>query len=136
MIRSKGTVYISGPMTGYPDFNVYAFDEARDHIMAAGYSVIVPGDDETYEPVEVDRMEVAPTKRADYMRKDFLAIQVVTMVAVLDGWNLSRGSRAEVLIAQEIGVPVVYWDTMEPITSEVVTYATKPEEDERDSDQV
>ncbi len=103
MRRSKGTVYLSGPMTGYQDFNVYAFDEARDHIMAAGYSVIVPGDDETYEPVEVDRMEVAPDKRTFYMRKDFLTVQVVTMVAVLDGWTESRGSRAEVPADKIIG---------------------------------
>ena len=132
MRRSKGTVYLSGPMTGYQDFNVYAFDEARDHIMAAGYSVIVPGDDETYEPVEVDRMEVAPDKRTFYMRKDFLTVQVVTMVAVLDGWTESRGSRAEVPVAQEIGVPVVYWDTMEPIEMEVQTNVRRW--DARDTD--
>ena len=39
-------------MTGFEDFNREAFNTARGYLQAAGFSVIIPGDDETYTTEE------------------------------------------------------------------------------------
>ena len=38
----KTTVYIAGPMRGYPRFNFDAFDAAQSHLESLGYRVISP----------------------------------------------------------------------------------------------
>jgi hypothetical protein len=124
-IEAPGLVYISGPMTGYEEFNRPAFNEAREHLQNIGFSVIVPGDDEEYTIRERLAWKVTDTSRRAYMFRDFLHVLTANYVAVLDGWEESKGSKAEVLVAQEIGLPVFYWDTLEPVEEEVTTNALR-----------
>ncbi len=100
-------------MTGYTDFNRPAFEAARKHLMAQGFSVIIPGDDEEHTITERLEWRVVGPKRGAYMFRDFLHILTANGVVVLRGWQSSPGSKAEVLVAQEIGLPVVEWDTLE-----------------------
>ncbi len=121
VLLPPGLVYVSGPMTGFAEFNRPAFNRARDHLQAEGFSVIIPGDDEEYTIRERLAWKVEDTSRRAYMFRDFLHILTANAVAVLDGWSGSKGSRAEVLVAQEIGIPVVRWDTLKYVGLEVVT---------------
>jgi hypothetical protein len=129
-IDPPGLLYISGPMTGYDQFNRPAFNAAREHLQAQGFSVIVPGDDEEHTIRERLAWRVEQPKRAAYMFRDFLHVLTANGVAVLEGWQDSPGSKAEVLVAQEIGLPVVWADTLEPVEAEVLTYAQGTTDDE------
>ena len=89
-------IYISGPMTGLPEFNFPAFNAAAAQLRSLGYEVINPaefgeGEGKTW---------------ADYMRKDIKALMDCTHVAVLPGWENSKGARLEVYLAGQLGMPV------------------------------
>jgi hypothetical protein len=90
-------VYISGPMTGYPEFNYPAFNDAAEHLRALGHEVL--------SPAEVD---VLPgTTWETYLRADIILLVRSDAVAVLPGWEMSRGARLEVHIAHALGMTVL-----------------------------
>jgi hypothetical protein len=89
-------IYISGPMTGLPELNFPAFNAAAAQLRSLGYGVVNPaefgeGEGKTW---------------ADYMRKDIKALMDCTHVAVLPGWENSKGARVEVYLAGQLGMPV------------------------------
>jgi hypothetical protein len=89
-------IYISGPMTGLPELNFPAFHAAAAQLRSLGYEVINPaefGEDEG-------------KTWADYMRKDIKALMDCTHVAVLPGWENSKGARIEVYLAGRLEMPV------------------------------
>ncbi|HRW03436.1 MAG TPA: DUF4406 domain-containing protein, partial [Tetrasphaera sp.] len=95
---TEDAVYLSGPMTGLPDFNRPAFHAAAAALRAQGYVVI--------NPAEVDLGPDATW--ADYMRVHLAEIaRRVTQVFVLPGWESSRGAQLEVHVARSLGLPVV-----------------------------
>jgi hypothetical protein len=91
------SIYLSGPMTGYPDFNYPSFDLAAATLREMGYQVFNPaeqfGRDQSLEWEQ-------------YMRLDIGAILECDEVCVLDGWEQSVGARLEVAVALSIGLPV------------------------------
>lgn len=106
------TCYLSGPMTDIPEFNVPAFAHAARVLRERDFTVINPA-----EAFGGD------TTRAwsCYIRHDIAALLRVDEVRVLPGWEMSRGARLEVCVAQALGMPVLAWDTGEPITACVTT---------------
>ena len=95
--------YLSGPMTGLPDFNRPAFHAAAAALRAQGHVVI--------NPAEVDLGPDASW--ADYMRVHLTEIaRRVARVFVLPGWEGSRGAQLEVHVARALGLPV------EPVLTE------------------
>jgi hypothetical protein len=97
-------------MTGFPEWNFPAFDEARTRLRAAGFAVVCPaeldrsaGFDETDERREAWTVELG----REAARRDARAISHVDAVAVLAGWEKSRGARVELELARWIGLPVV-----------------------------
>lgn len=89
-------IYVSGPMTGYPEANHPAFHHAERSLIAAGHRVLSPA-----------RHVVDPTKTwQDYMRLALHDVAECTAVALLDGWEHSRGARLEVRVARGLGLPV------------------------------
>lgn len=93
------TLYISGPMTGYPDHNFPMFDWVEAALQHVGYRTLNPATkgivpDWTWE---------------DYLRHDLRQVLDADGVAVLDGWECSRGARLEVTTAQALGIPVMSW---------------------------
>lgn len=91
------TLYVSGPMTGIPDFNYPAFHEARDSLKEMGYEVISPAD----MPLRDDWDWI------DYILVDIVHVFAADGVATLDGCEASKGSRIECLIAEQRGIPVL-----------------------------
>ena len=91
-------IYLSGPMTGLPDFNRPAFDKAAKNLRDKGYEV--------WSPAEAfDRSVVMP--RSHYMREDIKALLECDTVMMLPNWEQSRGARLEFEIAKELELPVL-----------------------------
>lgn len=93
----KEPVYLSGPMSGYPDYNRAAFISACDTLRAAGWTVLSPHEVGEQPGFAWD----------DYMRKDLLLLAQARSVIVLPGWEASRGARLEVHIAHALGMSVI-----------------------------
>ena len=89
-------VYLSGPMTGIPDYNYPAFHAAAAELRAAGHHVESPA-----EPGIVDGWTWA-----DYLRRDIAQLVTCDAVSLLPGWAKSRGARLEVTIAQALGMDI------------------------------
>jgi hypothetical protein len=94
-------VYISGPMTGYPDFNRTAFKNAAADLRRLDHEPVDPGD-----------AEVPEQTWADYLRADLRMLLDCDAVAVLPGWEASRGAALEVHVAHQLGMtvlPITAW---------------------------
>lgn len=92
-------IYISGPMSNLPAHNFPAFNAAADQLRAAGYDVLNPA---AYGEGEMTW--------ADYLRRDLRDVLNAGGVAVLSGWQNSRGACLEVHVADELGVPTMSVD--------------------------
>lgn len=89
-------LYIAGPMTGYPDLNYPAFRAAATQLGALGYPTENPADND----------DGTARTWSDYLRLAIRQMLTCDGVALLDGWEDSKGARLEVHIATEIGMPV------------------------------
>ena len=97
------TVYISGPMSGLPNFNRGLFDYA-ENILVSSFGIrkiINPGKvpaDWTWEQA---------------MEKDIDDVtNLATHLVLLSGWEISRGARIEVKIALELGLPITTFESL------------------------
>jgi hypothetical protein len=99
MRNGKIVIYLSGPMSGYENCNYDEFNRVTKILRDAGYIVLNPVEFDT-----PDFIKTNPTWR-DYLKRDLqgmLAEEDVDMVALLNKWNPSRGSKAEVFMGKEI----------------------------------
>lgn len=94
-------IYISGPMSGYEDFNRPAFARAAAALRELGHQVVSP-------PEVTDS-----TDWIEAMRADIKALCDCTAIAMLPGWTQSRGAQIELRIARELGMQELYigWTT-------------------------
>jgi hypothetical protein len=117
--------YVAGPMSNLPQFNVPAFLDARDKLEAKGYQVQLPADLDEPEIVASLMLSVDgahdPSKTGGLTWGDCLALDVklisdvVGGVAVIDGWENSRGARLETFVANLVGKPIVYAQSLEQV---------------------
>ncbi len=91
-------VYIAGPMTGLPHHNFPAFRKAACDLNRKGYHAV--------SPLEINgEQEGAPGDWMQCMRKDIAALVTrCDFVALLPGWQLSRGALLEHYIASSVGI--------------------------------
>lgn len=102
------TVYVAGPMRGYPLYNFPAFLAAAAWLTECGYHVLSPAQhdlDEGFDPA-------VPVERQGFdlraaMLWDMQAVLRSEMVVTLDGWEASLGASAEVAVARAVGLRVV-----------------------------
>lgn len=90
------TIYISGPMSGLPNNNHEAFNEAAAKLRALGYTVV--------NPVEVCADMPADAAWADHMRRDVAALMGCSHIVMLPGWEISRGAGIEYDTAMGVGI--------------------------------
>lgn len=90
-------IYLAGPMTGFEDFNFPAFNKMAAELRARGYAVENPAEHGVVDGADW----------ADYMAYDLTRLGLCGQVAVLPGWENSKGARLEVHIARELGMKVV-----------------------------
>lgn len=99
-------LYLSGPMSGYPDFNAAAFFRATDMLREKGYTVINPH--ELPEPDVTNMSELEAW--AEYLARDVMLFAKITspvVLVLLPGWELSRGSLLERAVAKHRGFRIV-----------------------------
>ena len=95
-IKPTDRVYISGPMSGLPDANRHAFNEAERYLRETfGCEVLNPA-----------HMPDGLTYR-QYIAHAMMLLAHATVVALLPGFEESLGAALEVLVADRDGVPVV-----------------------------
>ena len=93
--REPQVLYLSGPMTGYPDCNYPLFHAEAAVLRSHGYIV--------HNPAAVGDMG---SQYTDLLREDIRAILGCGGVATLEGWWSSKGAQLEITVAGAIGLPV------------------------------
>lgn len=94
------TIYVAGPMTGYADFNYPAFNAAADALRAFGHTVLNPVDAEKHNDTG------APQAWDWYMRHALRMVLEADALALLPGWEASKGATLEATVAKALGLPV------------------------------
>ena len=112
-------VYISGQITGIPNRNRFAFNDAAEKVrfefpqvhckiinpVAVGERV-----DERFAPANMDARvedEKKPTW-SDYMRECIRELTYATHILMLTGWEKSKGATAEKELSEKLGIKVCY----------------------------
>ena len=90
-------IYISGPMTGLPDLNASAFHTAAAELRALVYDVC--------NPAEVQGSEDATWE--EWLKADLREMLTCDTIALLSGWQSSKGAHLELHVAHRVGMTVV-----------------------------
>lgn len=93
-------VYIAGPMSGLPDFNYPAFHEAAKALQAVGHTYHNPANAESLNTTG------KPQSWDWYMRHAITMLVHAEGVALLPGWEKSKGATLEHLIALQLGMEI------------------------------
>ena len=96
---------VVGPMRGYAHYNAPAFEAAASRLRAAGYEVV--------SPVELDRAagfcfetDTATSEQvAAFQAAALREIDTADGLAMIEGWERSRGAAKEVEKARGLGLP-------------------------------
>lgn len=90
-------------MTGYPEFNHPAFHAKAAQLRAAGEDVINPADNDA---------EIGLDQPWDtYLRRDLVLLaERCDKIALLDGWEKSKGATLEHHVGVKLGMTIVYPD--------------------------
>lgn len=111
-------VYIAGPMTGLPHFNIPTFDLTAQALRSQGHEVISPAelDDKETRAISMASPDGAIATLnthgqtwADFLSRDvkLIADSGFEAIVVLPGWEGSRGARLETFVANALhGIPV------------------------------
>lgn len=89
-------IYVSGPMTGIPEHNFPAFRDAAARLTDLGFDVIDP----SRHGADEDGMTWE-----DYLRRDLADVLTVDELALLPGWERSKGATLEVHVARALSMP-------------------------------
>jgi hypothetical protein len=99
-------VYLSGPMTGYPEYNYPAFAAASKWLReVAQFEVESPHENPSPEtPLPEDDMWEY------YMKLCKKQVERCEAIVLMAGWPESRGARQELTWSVERGMNVIYLD--------------------------
>ena len=91
-------LYVAGPMSGMPESNYPAFNEAAQRLRDVGYNVVNPAE------VSLEREE--GVHYVDFLREDLVQMLTCRGIAVLPDWWKSTGARNEVNVGGLLKMPV------------------------------
>jgi len=113
--------YLAGPMSGIPEFNFPAFNAAAARLREAGHTVFNPAerDIERHGGVDISKGNATGSqehaaKEHGFSLREALAddtawiCKEATAIAMLPGWENSKGARAEWHLALALGHEVIY----------------------------
>jgi hypothetical protein len=102
-------IYLCGPMTGRPQFNIPLFDRVTAALRAQGYDIVSPGelDDAETRACALASPDGAPGSGSnngqtwgDFLSRDIkIVVDNCEGIAMLPDWEKSRGARLEVYAA-------------------------------------
>lgn len=101
------SIYIAGPMSGYPEFNFPAFFRAQNVLEGVGYKVFNPANKEQEKELNVEAYKVGDAKLAVESGFDFKECYLWDLTKVIEadaiymlrGWEQSPGARGEHAVA-------------------------------------
>jgi nucleoside 2-deoxyribosyltransferase len=93
-------LYLAGPMSGHPGHNFPAFHEGARKLRDLGYEVV--------SPAEMDFNADLTHPWEWYMKKDIALLCGCDGIAMLPGWQQSKGACLEHEIAQYLNMPVFH----------------------------
>ena len=116
---STKRVYLAGPMTGYPEFNFPKFKTEAYKLRRKGFFVFSPAEKDVEVHGEAEWMKDpnGDTKEAEkkgFSLRDALCSDLTFIckeadaIAMLPGWERSRGAMAEHATAVALGLEVMY----------------------------
>lgn len=90
--------YLAGPMTGFPELNFPLFHAEAQRLRDTGHQVVNPAE-----------INVDPAKGwEECMRADIAELVTCDAIAMLPGWQQSRGATLEHHIASELGLQIFH----------------------------
>jgi Domain of unknown function (DUF4406) len=134
MVDTTEVIYIAGPMTGIPQFNFPAFDAVAEGLRSQDYTVVSPAemDDPQTRKAALASPDGAPGSGTtdgqtwgDFLARDVkLIADEIDVVAVIPGWEKSRGARLETFVARALcGKRVVYAGSLRKVPKIVLAKA-------------
>jgi hypothetical protein len=115
-------VYLAGPMSGIPAFNIPAFDAAAETLRSRGFDVVSPA--EVDGPVTREVLLKSPDgdhrdlpqdeSWSYYLARDFRILhdEGIEAIVTLPGWENSKGADWEVYIGKKLGIPQIGFDAI------------------------
>ena len=95
-------IYISGPMSGLPDFNFQKFEKAGKYLTKKYPERII------INPHKIHRNNRKDLQYSYYMRNDIKALCDCDSIYMLENWNLSPGAKLEYAIATALKLEIFY----------------------------
>jgi hypothetical protein len=107
-------IYLAGPMKGIPDYNYPAFAEAAQKLRDEGHEVFSPAE------ADIEKWGSKEACHAHFDRDRLGALRIAlgqdlayitghaTAIAVLPGWENSKGVAAELATAKALGIEEIY----------------------------
>lgn len=96
-------LYISGPMTGLPNFNFPAFNAAAAVVRSMGHEAV--------NPVDINPDSNTPWEVC--LRADIKALCDCDGIVLIHGWEHSKGAHLELQVAHRLGLKVLLFEHMQ-----------------------
>lgn len=97
-------IYLSGKITGREKEDyTRQFARAESFYKAGGFDVV--------NPVTIGEVILKNNPKAkweDFMQKDLEALKTCTHIALLEGWEESKGAKMEKAEAEKMGLEIMY----------------------------
>jgi hypothetical protein len=91
-------IYLSGPMAGLPEHNYPAFNVTANELRSAGHEVVNPAE-----------LHPEPGKTWEQcLRTDIRELCSCDAIALMPGWERSKGANLELHIAHRVGMDVIH----------------------------
>ena len=97
LMPSRGMIYLSGPMSGLPDFNFSAFRAEAARLRVLGHAVINPAEINTDHSLSWE----------ECLRADIRSLCECDTLAYMPDWEASKGVHLEMSIAHRLGIKIV-----------------------------
>jgi hypothetical protein len=92
-------LFMSGPVSGVIDAGL-RFRACQEQLEDAGFEIVTPINNRPLSATEGEDLWLS------YMRASIRQMMTCEGVALLPGWEYSRGAQVEQALANEIGIPV------------------------------
>lgn len=90
-------IYLSGPMSGIPNGNRPLFHSETRRLRNIGYYIVNPAENDD---------ESATRSHADCLRTDIRQLLDCDMIAMLPGWQKSKGANIERAVAVALNMSI------------------------------
>lgn len=111
---ARPRIYCAGPMSNHPDdFNFPAFFKASEELEKQGYEAVNPAQLDIDAGYTLEKLkQLSPAEHQEFLKdavkRDLAALQTCQAIAMLPGWENSKGAKAELAVAHWLGLDEVY----------------------------